>query len=66
MAWPSVKTKITPSHYAYIAVSLCSLFPPEVAERITRLTKNCDEAQNLLDYEVLYVRTYMLNTLKNI
>lgn len=66
MAWPSVKTKITPSHYAYIAVSLCSLFPPEVAERITRLTKNCDEAQNLLDHEVLYVHTYMLNTLKNI
>lgn len=66
MAWPSVKTTITPSHYAYIAVSLCSLFPPEVAERITRFTKNCDEAQNLLDHGVLYVHTYMLNTLKNV
>lgn len=66
MAWPSVKTTITPSHYAYIAVTLCSLFPPEVAESITRLTKKCDEAQNLLDHGVLYVHTYMLNTLKNV
>jgi hypothetical protein len=66
MAWPSVKTTITPSHYACIAITLCSLFPPEVAESITRLTKTCDEAQNLLDHGVLYVHTYMLNTLKNI
>jgi hypothetical protein len=66
MAWPSVKTTITPSHYACIAITLCSLFPPEVAESITRLTKTCDEAQNLLDHGVLYVHTYMLNTLKNV
>jgi len=66
ISWPSVKTTITPSHYAYIAVTLCSLFPPEVAESITRLTKTCDEAQNLLDHSVLYVHTYMLNTLKNV
>ena len=66
MAWPSVKTTITPSHYAYIAVTLSFLFPPEVAESITRLTKKCDEAQNLLDHSVLYVHTYMLNTLKNV
>jgi len=65
MAWPSVKTTITPSHYAYIAVTLCSLFPPEVAEHITRLTKTCDEAQNLLDHGVMYVHTYMLNTLRH-
>ena len=66
MAWPSVKTTITPSHYAYIAATLCFLFPPEVAEHITRLTKECDDAQNLLDHGVMYVHTYMLNTLKNI
>ena len=66
MAWPTVKTTITPSHYACIAITLCSLFPPEVAEHITRLTKTCDEAQNLLDHGVLYVHTYMLNTLKNV
>lgn len=66
MAWPSVKTTITPSHYAYIAVTLSFLFPPEVAEHITRLTKKCDEAQNLLDHNVLYVHTYMLNTLVNV
>lgn len=66
ISWPTVKTTITPSHYAYIAVTLSFLFPPEVAERITRLTKKCDEAQNLLDHSVLYVHTYMLNTLKNI
>ena len=66
MAWPSVKTTITPSHYAYIAVTLCSLFPPDVAEHITRLTKTCDEAQNLLDHGVMYVHTYMLNTLVNL
>jgi len=66
MAWPSVKTTITPSHYAYIAVTLSFLFPPDVAEHITRLTKTCDEAQNLLDHGVLYVHTYMLNTLKNV
>ena len=66
ISWPSVKTTITPSHYAYIAVTLSFLFPPEVAERITRLTKECDDAQNLLDHGVMYVHTYMLNTLKNI
>lgn len=66
MAWPSVKTTITPFHYAYIAVTLSFLFPPEIAESITRLTKKCDEAQNLLDHSVLYVHTYMLNTLKNV
>ena len=66
ISWPSVKTTITPSHYAYIAVTLSFRFPPEVAERITRHTKKCDEAQNLLDHSVLYVHTYMLNTLKNI
>lgn len=66
MSWPTVKTTITPSHYAYIAVTLSFLFPPEVAESITRLTKKCDEAQNLLDHSVLYVHTYMLNTLKNV
>jgi hypothetical protein len=66
MAWPSVKTTITPSHYAYIAVTLSFLFPPEVAESITRLTKNYDEAQNFLDHGVMYVHTYMLNTLKNV
>jgi len=66
MAWPSVKTTITPSHYAYIAVTLSFLFPPDVAESITRLTKKYDEAQNLLDHGVLYVHTYMLNTLKNV
>ena len=66
MTWPSVKTTITPFHYAYIAVTLSFLFPPEVAESITRLTKKCDEAQNLLDHSVLYVHTYMLNTLKNV
>jgi len=66
MAWPVVQTKITPSHYACIAIILCSLFPPEVAESITGLTKTCDEAQNLLDHGVLYVHTYMLNTLKNV
>ena len=60
------KTTITPFHYAYIAVTLSFLFPPEVAESITRLTKKCDEAQNLLDHSVLYVHTYMLNTLKNV
>ena len=48
MAWPSVKTTTTPSHYAYIAVTLSFLFPPEVAESITRLTKKCDEAQKPL------------------
>lgn len=66
ISWPSVKTTITPFHYAYIAVTLSFLFPPEVAESITRLTKKCDEAQNLLDHHVLYVHTYMLNTLKNV
>lgn len=66
ISWPSVKTTITPSHYAYIAVTLSFLFPPEVAESITHLTKKCDEAQNLLDHSVLYVHTYMLNTLKNV
>ena len=38
------------------------LFPPEVAEIITRLTKKYDEAQNLLDHGVLYV----LSNLKNV
>ena len=66
MAWPVVQTKITPSHYAYIAVTLSFLFPPEIAENITRLTKECDDAQNLLDHGVMYVHTYMLNTLKNV
>ena len=66
MAWPSVKTTITPSHYAYIAATLCFLFPPEVAESITRLTKKCDEAQNLLDHGIMYAYTYMLNTLVNL
>ena len=66
ISWPSVKTTITPFHYAYIAVTLSFLFPPEIAESITRLTKKCDEAQNLLDHSVLYVHTYMLNTLKNV
>ena len=66
MTWPSVKTTITPFHYAYIAVTLSFLFPPEIAESITRLTKKCDEAQNLLDHGVLYVHTYMLNTLVNV
>ena len=66
ISWPSVKTTITYSHYAYIAVTLSFLFPPEVAESITRLTKKYDEAKNLLDHSVLYVHTYMLNTLKNV
>ena len=66
MAWPVVQTKITPSHYAYIGITLSFLFPPEISESITRLTKKCDEAQNLLDHGVLYVHTYMLNTLKNV
>ena len=66
ISWPSVKTTITPSHYAYIAVTLSFLFPPEAAESITRLTKKYYDAQNLLDHSVLYVHTYMLNTLKNV
>jgi hypothetical protein len=65
MAWPSVKTTITPSHYAYIAVSLCSVFPPEVAELITRLTKNCDEEQNLREHMMMSEYGYIMNNLVN-
>ena len=46
ISWPSVKTTITPFHYAYIAVTLSFPFPPDIAESITRLTKKYDEAQN--------------------
>ena len=65
MAWPSVKTTITPSHYAYIAISLCSVFPPEVAELITRLTKNCDEEQNLREHIMMSEYGYIMNNLVN-
>ena len=62
MTWSSVKTTITPSHYTYIALTLSFLFPPELAEHITKLTKNCDEEQNLLDHRVMYMYSYMTNS----
>ena len=63
MAWPTVPTRIFPSHYQYIAFILSFVFPPEASLCITKNMKSFDEDENRKEHLLMYEYGHIIHNL---
>jgi hypothetical protein len=63
MAWPTVPSRIFPSHYQYIAFILSFVFPPEASLCITKNMKSFDEDENRKEHHLMYEYGHIIHNL---
>ena len=63
MAWPTVHSRMFPSHYQYIAFILSFVFPPEASLCITKNMKSFDEDENRKEHLLMYEYGHIIHNL---